>query len=299
MAPVSGTVVARPEPAARARAGEGEQDRVGVPDSPAMGWQFDAETEVVADGLGRWRGHVNRSWNIGGNPNGGYAAGIVLRALGEVAGHEAPISITTHFLRPAVADAEAVVHTELVRSGRRTSSVSGSLVQDGHERLRVLATFGDLAGGASDHRHVVVPRPTVQPPERCRPRHLLEQGIDLPIASRVDVRIDPDLAEPGAAGRAEVGGWIRLLDGRPTDLRVLPLFADAFPPSVFGLLGRVGWVPTIELTVHVRARPRPGWVQARFVTEDLQDGRMIEDGSLWDEDGTLVARSRQLGLLLG
>lgn len=269
-----------------------------------MSWHFDTETQVVADGLGRWSARLVPEWNIGENPNGGYAAAIVLRALSEVAGHEAPISMTTHYLRPALADADAAVHTEVVRSGRRTSTVSGSLVQDGHERLRVLATFGDLHGGGAGDRssvipdHVVVARPTLPPPQECRPRTLLEQGVDLPIASRVDVRIDPDLAEPGAAGRAEVGGWIRMLDGRPTDLSVLPLFADAFPPSPFGLLGRVGWVPTIELTVHVRARPAPGWIQARLVTEDLQDGRMIEDGWLWDEAGALVARSRQLGLVL-
>jgi len=76
------------------------------------------------------------------------------------------------------------------------------------------------------------------------------------------------------------------------------LFADAFPPSLFGSLGVVGWVPTIELTVHVRRRPAPGWILGRFATRDLGGDRMIEDGQLWDETGALVARSRQLGLLL-
>ena len=63
-------------------------------------------------------------------------------------------------------------------------------------------------------------------------------------------------------------------------------------------MGSVGWVPTIELTVHVRRRPAPGWVLARFECDDLAGGRMIETGSLWDSSGALVARSRQLGLLL-
>ena len=76
------------------------------------------------------------------------------------------------------------------------------------------------------------------------------------------------------------------------------LFADSFPPSLYTLVGRVGWVPTIELTVHVRRRPVDGWIQARFECDDLAGGRMIESGTLWDESGRLVARSRQLGLLL-
>jgi hypothetical protein len=95
----------------------------------------------------------------------------------------------------------------------------------------------------------------------------------------------------------EVTGWTRFSDGRPPDVRSLPLFADAFPPPVFEL-GPAGWVPTIELTVHVRARPEPGWLRARFATHVLVDGYLSEDGELWDEAGTLVAQSRQLAMLL-
>ena len=72
---------------------------------------------------------------------------------------------------------------------------------------------------------------------------------------------------------------MRLADGRPPDTAVLPLFADGFPPSPFALLGRVGWV------------------QARFETDSLHFGRMIETGWLWDSTGALVAQSRQLGLV--
>ncbi|MFN5883661.1 MAG: thioesterase family protein, partial [Burkholderiales bacterium] len=70
-----------------------------------------------------------------------------------------------------------------------------------------------------------------------------------------------------------------------------------FPPSVFGLLGAVGWVPTVELTVHVRRRPAPGWMLGQFRTLDLSDGRMIEDGWVWDSQGQLVVQSRQLALV--
>lgn len=52
----------------------------------------------------------------------------------------------------------------------------------------------------------------------------------------------------------------------------LPLFADASPPSLFARFGGVGWVPTIELTVHLRRRPVDGWVRARFECDDLVGG---------------------------
>ena len=76
------------------------------------------------------------------------------------------------------------------------------------------------------------------------------------------------------------------------------LMADAFPPAVFGLLGQVGWVPTIELTVHLRRRPvSGGWLLGQFWSHDLSDGRVVEDGALWDSAGHLVVQSRQLALV--
>jgi hypothetical protein len=37
---------------------------------------------------------------------------------------------------------------------------------------------------------------------------------------------------------------------------------------------------------------------ARFERDGLHDGRMIESGTLWDSTGSVVARSRKLGLHL-
>jgi len=55
---------------------------------------------------------------------------------------------------------------------------------------------------------------------------------------------------------------------------------------------------TIELTVHLRARPAPGWVAFRTSTRFLSAGYFEEDAELWDSAGVLVAQSRQLALAL-
>ncbi|MCC5858456.1 MAG: thioesterase family protein [Ectothiorhodospiraceae bacterium] len=262
-------------------------------------WQFDMETAVVEHSSGRYRTHLHPAWNIGDKPNGGYAAASLIRAMAQLAGREDPVTVTTHYLRPGVAGQDAEIRTELVRSGRRTVNTAASLHQDGKERLRCLAAFGDLSDAADAGRPTLsLPPVQLAPPEHCHTRSGEDQGIDLPINSRLELRMAPEYAEPGAAGRAEIAGWVRFLDGRPTDAAALPLFADAFPPAVFSLLGRVGWVPTLELTVQVRRRPAPGWIAARFHTQDLHNGLLVEDGELWDETGALVARSRQLAMLL-
>lgn len=258
---------------------------------------FEHETAVDDQG-DYWTTRLGAAWSIGDNPNGGYALSPVLRVLGEIAGHPDPLSVTTQFLRPAAGDTDGEVHAEVVRVGRTTGVARGTLVQTGTERLLTTAVFGDLSVAAGSGPELA-PDPVQLPaPEACVDRRDLDQGVDLPILSRLEVRIDPSHAGAGTADRARVAGWIRFADGTAPTALALALFADAFPPSLYSLVGRVGWVPTVELTVHVRRRPAPGWVRAEFACDDLHDGRMIESGTLWDSTGAVVARSRQLGLHL-
>ena len=84
-----------------------------------------------------------------------------------------------------------------------------------------------------------------------------------------------------------------LPDGAAPDLISLLMFADAMPPPIFTLHGPVGWVPTLDLSVQVRAHPAPGPVQVRSRSRYLTDGVVEEDGEYWDSEGKLVVLSRQ------
>ena len=88
-------------------------------------------------------------------------------------------------------------------------------------------------------------------------------------------------------------GWFRLNDEREPDPQSLLLAVDALPPVTFDL-GLIGWAPTLELTVHVRARPAPGWLKLRHATRNVAGGYFEEDCEVWDAAGRLVAQSRQL-----
>lgn len=262
-------------------------------------WDFDRETEVQLLDQGadssRYAGTLTSAWNIGANPNGGYLLAVVLAAIRRTIPHQDPLSVTTHYLRPGTGGESFEVQVDVVRSGRALTTVRARLLQGNTAKIEVLAAFGSITADLGFDLPAVMLPPTIPPPEDCPARDGSAQGVDLAIDNRLDVRFAPPL--PGAAPRARMDGWIRLADGRPPDTAVLPLFADGFPPSPFALLGRVGWVPTVELTVHVVRAPSPGWVQARFETDSLHLGRMIETGWLWDSSGALVAESRQLGLV--
>lgn len=261
-------------------------------------FQFDQDIAVTDRGSGKWQGHLSAAWNIGDNPNGGYLVSIAINAIGQSLPHPDPVSITTHYLRPGSPDEPCDIDVNIIRTGRTLSTAKATLSQQGKARLEVLAVFGDLSQSVGADHQYSISAPEIVSPEQCPARDGSLQGIALPIAQRLDTRLDPRCIEHGKSERAELNGWNRFSDGREPDTQSLPLFCDTFPPSPFAILGVVGWVPTIELTVHVRRKPCPGWIQAQFQSNDLYMGRMIEDGCLWDSSGALVAQSRQIGLVM-
>ena len=255
-------------------------------------YEFDEDRSLTARGDGVYQGMVSPRWNVGPVPNGGYVLGLAMAALErELEGLE-PVTVTGHYLRPTAPGAiEAVVDT--AKRGRTYSTASVVLRQGDRETFRGLATYGRLESLESP-RYV-----DGRPPDVDRDACIVWSGGDSlapEISRRFESRIEPAYVEALKGARAQhaaLRGWIRFADGRPVDVHCLGLIADAFPPPVFMVTDR-GWVPTIELTVHVRGRPVSEWLCCAFRTRFVFDGLLEEDGEIWDESGRLVALSRQL-----
>lgn len=220
----------------------------------------------------------------------------VLRALRELTGKPDPISVTTHFLRPVQGGSVGHIKATLIRTGRTLATAQGTLSVDGKDRLVVIAAFGDVKADVGIGPELGPRPPKLPPVEKCVQRGDLNQGVELPLLSRIDCALHPDCVKAGK--HASIEGWVRFSDGAAPSTLSLPCLVDVFPPSLTALVGNTGWVPTIELTTHIRRAPKPGWLRARFECDDLHNGRMIETGALWDSSGAIVARSRQIGLLL-
>jgi acyl-CoA thioesterase len=250
--------------------------------------QFINDTRIEKASDGSYSGRFSGVWSIGMNPNGGYAMTPLMRAMADASGQPDPLSVTAHFLRPCVGDADLEIQT----------AVRGSLTQEGKVRLTMLGTFSDLTRSQGVDEHFAPMPPDLPPVEQCVHRSKLAQGVEIPLLKVTDIYLRPQDATPSPDKEALIEGWVRLADGTNPDVFSLPYFVDAFPPSPIARVENVGWVPTLEFTVQVRARPAPGWLRGRFHCDDLQGGRMVESGILWDATGTVVARSRQLALVL-
>lgn len=259
---------------------------------------FEDDTAVtrLADGL--YEAELTDRWNIGQVPNGGYVLAVVGRALAAALPQPHPFTVTAHYVRPARPGA-AQIEVELVRAGRSHATGTARLLQDGSEVVRVLATYGDL-DALNGRTQLADAPPDVALPDG-EPAGGRGPGPGVSIAERFHYAWPP--GRPGFAhgaptGVAELMLGLRFADA-PDDAMdpiALLLVADAAPPAVFEL-GDVGWVPTVELTVHVRARPAPGWLRLRIASRHVQHGYLDEDVEVWDSAGALVAQSRQLAIL--
>ncbi|MGW1603707.1 thioesterase family protein [Streptomyces eurythermus] len=274
-----------------------------VPASPAAigDSEFDRDTAVARREPGVYDIDLSAGWTIISAVNGGYLLAVLGRALADTLPHPDPFSVTAHYLT-ASRPGPAVVRTETVRTGRTLSTGQASLFQyddEGNEveRIRVLASYGDLDALPDDIRTTATP-PPIPPLERCLGPEDGPAPIDgsNAIADRLVIKLDP--ATTGWAlgtpsGKGEMRAWFGLADGRDADPLSLLLAVDALPPTAFEL-GLKGWVPTVELTVHVRQRPAPGPLRISITTRNLAGGFLEEDAEVWDSADRLVAQSRQL-----
>ncbi|WP_347680335.1 thioesterase family protein [Actinocorallia sp. B10E7] len=261
-------------------------------------FRFDADTALTPAGENTWTAEVRSGWGaIGGQPNGGYLLALALGAAAEAVPGSRPYSVNAHYLRPGEVGA-AELAADVVKLGRLKSTVEARLRQRGKERVRVLATLGPQTDETA-LAVLTVPPPRLPDPDDCVKAAPGVVGAEADMVGRFDYRVAPvsRWSTGRTSDRAVIEGWIRFADGREPDLASLPLFADAFPPAVYEVV-ETGLAPTVELTVHLRRRPAPGWLQVRFGTRLLAGGVLEEDGEIWDSEGHLVAMSRQLALLL-
>jgi acyl-CoA thioesterase len=259
-------------------------------------FEFDEDTQLTAIAPGHERGRITDRFNVGPIPNGGYVASIGLRALQRSLPALAPLTLTAHYLRPA-RPGPVDVHVDVIKQGKRYATATARLLQEGGEIARLLATFGTLSPDAEGALVLVrVAPPSLPPIAEARQLPRLEP---LAILRRFDILVDPKanrMLGGDGSGEAEIAGYTRFADGRPPDVASLPLYADGMPPALFNV-ATLGWVPTLELTVHIRKAPVPGWLRTTFRTRFVFGGLFEEDGEIWDESGSLVAQSRQLAQL--
>jgi acyl-CoA thioesterase len=261
------------------------------------GMAFREDTAVRPAAPDTYTATMSDRWDsVGGMPNGGYLLAVASRAIGNRLGRPDPVTVSGLFLRRG-RHGPAMLRTEVLKSGKRFAFGSALLTQDGQPTVHAHAAFGDL-GGERQQLFSAGSAPVLPDPEHCvdilGDSHI--PGVS--IIDRVEYRMPemPGWVKGAPDGDPSAELWLRLRDGDTVDVYALPMVVDCMMPVVVDLgLSST----TVELTVHVRARPAPGWLACRVATRYVAGGLHEEDVEMWDSRGMLVAQSRQLAMLLG
>jgi hypothetical protein len=134
--------------------------------------------------------------------------------------------------------------------------------------------------------------------EQCIP--VKDVAPHLRMYDQFQMRFDPDSTgwnEGKLNSRSEMNAWLEYADGSHFDVFSLLMVPDVLPPAVFNRVGPNGWVPTLEMSVSIRALPQTSRLQIRARTRYLTRSILEEDVEVWDEQGNILAICRQIAKL--
>jgi hypothetical protein len=264
--------------------------------------RFSEVSGLAAAGPGRFEARVDPAWTIGGKPNGGYLLAMLGRVASEVSAHPHVISASAYYLH-APEPGGVVIGAHPVRVGRSASQVQARMSQEDRACVEALFINSQLNPTGAPYWERGLPQIPWVPYDECpRLTPVLPDGNRVAIMEQIEVRIDPDASgftEGEPSGHGELRGWLALPGEEYFDPASLLFAVDAFPPATFDIEFS-GWVPTLELTVYVRAMPAPGPVRVLQRAGLIDAQRVDESCYVWDSSGRLVAQGRQLaGVRLG
>ena len=249
---------------------------------------------------------VHPLWTVGDKPNGGYLLALLGRAARTAGqGDGGPAlgdRVVVHHVPPAArsrsrrrshhrACAGAVRRRRSARSWARTARTwwTPSSWSRASRRRCTSATTGSNRSTRRARRVRPVapadPRPASWSGCSKRPTSAWTRG---PSRSSGAPR-------PGRRGGAAGLDPLRRRARSPTRLALLFL-VDAVPPATLRI-GSSGWVPTLQMSVYVRARPAPWLARAPLHGNLVADGMVDETCVLWDERRHVVAQATQLARL--
>ncbi|NVB42466.1 thioesterase family protein [Pseudenhygromyxa sp. WMMC2535] len=257
----------------------------------ALATRLEDERTVTAD--------VHAGWEVYGIPHGGYLAALAGAAALTASAQPDLFSITIHYLRKA-AVGPIRFEIEPVGSSRRFHSLHARAIQGDRTVLSILAKLGDREGFDG-------PQWSAAPAWNPRTAKLAPPAVSGPppalpaIAERMKLRIDLDTFNFSPEGdRSRTTAELRAsVEASRVDQLTALIACDVTAPAIWTVLGAKGWVPTVELTAHVRGRPCPGPMGVVASSTQVGGGFLEEDALVHDAEGQLIVQSRQLACWTG
>ncbi|KAI8145949.1 thioesterase-like superfamily-domain-containing protein [Fennellomyces sp. T-0311] len=294
-------------------------------------YAFDQATDSYhigrsASGADIYAGRVNPTWAIGQVPVRGYVIALSLHAVLDYYStrhQKHPVALNTFFFKktepgPFIVEISDLkpskkgFHVVKVLLRQHKKDGSAKKVPESLEEYNpaeyVTKTHSIITMGNMDGEKGVT---YIHPTEGAKPPSLeLMKPTQMEfIKEYVNVYQDqstlPIHKQDGQiiSGRPEVHHCVSFKDGRESDFKSLPFWADVFVHPVFSLgeqvLGGRCWMPTLQLEVQFKAVPKNvKSVLASFKVPHIINGRFDLDGALFDQHQNLLAITRHQCLVV-
>lgn len=249
--------------------------------------------------------NLPQGWAQGRAFFGGFSAAIAYQhAVNGVTSTQDLRAMTISFVAP-IAPGEVTLERRILRQGKNVTQVSVDILQQGEVGLSALLTFGQSRTSSVN----VTETPASSVPSR-------DTGVPMP-----DSDLIPEFARHyeyclnvGAmpfTGKAEreFGGWVRYAEGNakedvPINIGLFLGLVDAWPPAVLPHLKQPAPASSLTWTIEFpeplpTAKTSRSWWQYSAFIDYAANGYGHTQAHIWDDDGNLVALSRQTITVFG
>lgn len=239
---------------------------------------------------------IPEGWTQGRANYGGLIAALLYARTETLIGQDRVLrSATVSFVGP-VATGPVTIRAELLRQGKSVAQTEARLYQNNEVMAVLLCSFGTAR--ESMIQVAGLPAPHFKTPD---------EGVNLPFipgitpefVQHIDFRwAHGDLPFTGSS-LPEIGGWMRLKEAHGSfSAADLFMLVDAWPPTVLPMVR--GPVPSSSLTWTLEPiffpadKSAADWWQYLATTDYAADGYSNTEAKIWDNQGRLVALSRQV-----
>lgn len=248
-------------------------------------------TALTADG------HVDvpTGWMQGRALYGGLVAALLYRALEHKVGQDVPLrSATINFIAP-VSAGPLQCQAEIFRQGKSVTQGECRAIQNGQVVAVLLASFGGARESSVSINEC--PAPGFTAPDNAAKLPAIT-GVTPEFLQHYDMRWAHGSFPFTRAERGDIGGWVRELGARDAvDYGDLIALVDTWPPTVLSMLSVPAPASSMTWTIEFMPGATQGtgqqWWQYLAETEFASEGYVHSRARLWDENGKLVAISRQ------
>ncbi|GAA0297065.1 acyl-CoA thioesterase II [Psychrosphaera haliotis] len=242
------------------------------------------------------------NWSQGRTVFGGLSAALAYQAAENLISDGRELrAFHCNFVGPLNVDEEVEVSAEVLRTGRNVTQILAKVVQNGQVGVMVQVCFG--VSRESKLNHIDHPKHDMPIPKKAKFIPQIPKIVPKFIR-HFDLALEKGSFSVGTKKDPEMHGWCRLSKA-PSEMKMAYLIAlmDAWPPTMFQMMKLPAPASTMSWDIefiHPISEILPtDWLACVVKASHVNQGYGHEEADFWDQNGRLVALSRQVVAVFG